>query len=191
MTHDEEDTNTYLEEKSFDDLNPRWRQAKQSIKAKSKVINVLLPVEIMAIEGYGITKIYKSETKNSSLKKLVKNPVLFETINPNYTKEKEFCLNAISENMDVFNYINNNLIKNEEFLLDAIRIKNDILSLILKNKEYSKILKKHSFINKLKRIQTGTKKIKSIVEDLYSSFIIQILIQEKRPIKKEYLFQII
>ena len=111
-------------------------------------------------------KIFRSDSKNHALEELVKNPKLFDTMNPNYTKDQEFCLSAISQNIEVFNHINNKLIKNEEFLLKAIRIQNDILSLMIKNEKYNEILKKPSFIDKLKTIKNGSKEFKERVESL-------------------------
>ena len=109
---------------------------------------------------------YKSTEKNNALQKLIKNPELFDTINPIYTKEKDFCLNAILQNIKVFNYINNNLKNNEDFLLEAIILQHNILSLIIENEDFSKILKKPSFINKLKIIKTVNKEFTLMIKDL-------------------------
>ena len=133
--------------------------------ARNLGIGTLLVLGAGALYKYQ-DKLFKSDPKNHSLEELVKNPQLFDTMNPNYTKDQEFCLSAISKNIDVFKYMNNNLIKNEEFLLKAIRIQNDILSLMIENEEYNEILKKPSFIDKLKTIETKDKEFKKIVESL-------------------------
>ena len=56
--------------------------------------------------------------------------------------------------------------KNEDFILEAIQKQPDIFLLIIHNKDFSKILKKSSFINKLKRIENISKKFKSLIDNL-------------------------
>ena len=158
-----------------DGFSPAPAAAAESEKERRRVIfirGLSILASLLGLSGlvkYGKSDynyFYKSTEKNNALQKLIKNPELFDTINPIYTKEKDFCLNAILQNIKVFNYINNNLKNNEDFLLEAIILQNNILSLMIENEDFSEILKKPSFINKLKIINTVTKEFTLMIKDL-------------------------
>ena len=146
--------------------NPTKNNNNNDNNKKTYIKEILISSLGLALYEKYLQKKYREEY--DALKKLIENPNLFDNIDKKYTKDKDFCLKAISRNIEVFNYINNNLIKNENFLLEAIGIQNNILSLMVKNKGFSEILKKSSFIYKLKKIKAKTIQFKLLVKDLDS-----------------------